>query len=217
MHALRSLVVIAVLYVAVGHAGLRAQHLGASVRIGTGGVGAGLAGRVTNKLSARVDASYFSHSFEGLEELDKTLAEYNGDGSLLFVSALADWHPFGNVFRLSFGGMYNAIEGGGGAVPVEHVELGINSYSPEEIGHLNVDVRFDPRIAPYVGVGFGNSVAHGLGFLLDIGVIYVGSPNIRLNASGMLSPTESQAAQIEQNLEWIQWYPLISIGVRVGL
>ena len=217
MRVSRPLFVIAFLCLAFGASELSAQNLGASVRVGTGGIGVGLTTRIVPTLNGRVDVSYFSYSFNGEEELDETLVEYNGEGDLFFVSALADWHPFNNAFRLSGGAMYNGLEGRGGAVPVEDIGVGRNSYSPDEVGELNVDVSFGSKFAPYLGLGYGNAVSRKVGFLLDVGVIYAGSPEVDVNASGMLTPTESEAAQIEQNLEWVQWYPIVSLGFNVRL
>lgn len=209
--------VIAFLYFVIGPDESNAQNLGASARVGTGGIGVGLAMQLVRALNGRVDVSYFTYSFSGEEELDRTMVEYEGEGNLFLVSALADWHPFKGSFRISGGAMYNGIEGRGNAVPVEEVEVGQNSYSPEEVGDLDVDVSFGSKLAPYVGLGYGNAVTRTFGFLFDVGVIYAGAPDVNVNASGMLSPTESEASQIKQNLEWVQWYPVVSLGFNIRL
>lgn len=211
------LTVFAFLCLLAGPGNLAAQHVGATVRVGTGGIGVGLATQFSSTLNGRVDVSYFTYALTGEDEIDATQFEYEGDGHLFFASALADWHPFRSGLRISGGAMYNGIEGRGSAVPIEDIEVGSNSYSPDEVGTLDVDVTFGSKLAPYIGFGYGNAVTRQLGFLLDIGVVYAGSPTVEMDATEMLTPVALESDQIEQNLEWIRWYPLVSIGFNVRL
>lgn len=217
MRPLRLLSALALYTLLLSPSSVLAQNLGASFRAGTGGVGVGVATRLMPTLNGRVDVSYFVYSFNGEEELSDVLVEYDGEGELFFISALADWHPFTNGFRLSGGVMYNGLEGRGGAVPSENVEVGNNTYTPDEVGELNATVNFGSKVAPYVGLGFGNAVTRKVGFLFDLGVIYAGAPNVDIEATGMLTPTAEEAPQMEQNLEWAQWYPIVSLGFNVRL
>lgn len=217
MLVLRLLIAVAFLYSLAAPPEVSAQRIGASLRAGTGGIGVGLGTQITPTLNGRLDVSYFTYSAEGTEIRDDVSVDWNGEGNLLFISALADWHPFKNSFRLSGGAMYNGLEGSGSAVPADDMEVGSNTYSPQEVGSLDVDISFGSKIAPYLGLGFGNSVTRRLGFLFDLGVIYAGSPDVDVRATGMLTPTESEAPQLEQNLEWVQWYPILSLGFNVRL
>lgn len=217
MRSVRILSVVFTVLLFTGLSNTYAQNLGASFRVGTEGIGVGLTTGLAPTVNARVDVHYFTYSTDGNEVVDDISVDYDAEGDLFFVSALADWHPFRNAFRVSGGAVYNGLEGRGGVVPVEDIEVGRNTFTPEEVGELNIDVSFGSKIAPYFGIGVGNPLGKRLGFLFDLGVIYAGSPDVNIDATEMLTPTESEAAQIEENLEWVQWYPVLSLGFHVRL
>lgn len=193
--------------------------IGLFARAGTGGFGAGVAYGVNRTLNVRAEASYFTYSVDDLDAgLDVGYdASVDAESTLLLGSLLADWHPSGGGFRLTAGLVYNGSEASGTVVPLEPIQIGSQSYSPSQVGSITADLSPGLTIAPYAGIGFGNTVARGFGLLLDIGAIYMGSPGVDLAATGMLTPTSQEGAQIEQNLEWAQWHPIASIGVSFRL
>lgn len=196
----------------------QAQGLAASVRAGTPGIGADLTLPLSSALNVRAGGTYFAYGTDGTQDLDGTMVGWEGDSDILFLSALADWHPFGNTFRLTGGVVYNGLEVTGSFKPEENVEAGGTVYTPAEIGRVDAVVDYDRTVAPYLGIGVGNPIIGGrVGMLFDIGVIHQGSPNVNLDASEMLTPTEGEAAQIEENISWAQWYPVVSIGVSTRL
>lgn len=210
----------AVLFTLFVSAPTAAQSIGAGVSVGTNGLGLQLTAGFTEKLNARVGGHFFSAEMEGDTDLDDTNMFYTADGNLSFVSGIVDFHPTGGSFRISAGAFYNTLTGGGSVTPNEDIDVEGRAYTPSEVGTLAVDVDFDSKIAPYAGLGFGNAISGGrFGFTLDLGVLYVGSPNVDLTASGMLTPTASaeQEQQIERNLESVKWYPVINLGFTTRL
>jgi hypothetical protein len=80
-------------------------------------------------------------------------------------------------------------------------------------------------VAPYLGIGFGTPLSPGLGFNLDAGVMFAGSPTVRLRANNIspLVPAAqqqqirndlaTQERQTNQGIGGFNIYPVISIGV----
>jgi hypothetical protein len=192
---------------------LNAQGVGLFARVGTGGAGGGVAYGVTRTLNVRAEASYFSYSVSDVALDVDYDAGVNADGTLLLGSLLADWHPGGHAFRFTVGAVYNGSSASGTIVPREPIQVGSRSYQPTELGSVTGDLSPGLALAPYAGIGFGNMVTRRFGFLFDLGVIYMGSPKVDMSATGMLTPTAQEAQQIEENLGWVQWHPIASIGV----
>ena len=195
-----------------------AQGLALTARAGTGGVGGGAVIGLTGTLNLRAEVGYLSYTDDGLELDDDDVRIGVGlDTQLLLAGALLDWHPGGGSFRVSIGAVYNGIEGNGLIAPLEPVEAGGRSYSPAEVGDLALDIRPGSSLSPYAGIGFGNAIGQRVAFLVDIGALHLGAPEVEIDASQMLAPMEREAAQIEENLDWIQFYPVLSLGLSIRL
>jgi hypothetical protein len=186
--------------------GLKLSTLGISVE-GTRSFG--------EKLNARLGLSYFSYTYEG-DASEEDDYSYAGDLNLFSVSALADYFPFGGIFRLTGGLMINLNAIDGTLTPNKTYTVGGDQYTPEKLGDLNAEIDFN-AVAPYLGIGLGNSLAAGPGvkFTFDIGTVYQGSPGVNLSADGLIAPSASsdQEKTLEDNLNWFQWYPVLSVGI----
>lgn len=185
--------------------------------ISTLGLGVEGTARILPKLNARLGVNYFPYTYDG-EEDD---VDYDIDLNLFSGSALLDWHPFAGVFRISAGLVLNANELDMKARPTGLVEIGDREYAPADVGTLSGDVDFR-SVAPYVGIGWGNAVGKDQrwGFVCDLGVVFQGSPDAALVASGPIAsdPTfQEDLAREEENLEddldFFKYYPVISFGI----
>lgn len=194
---------------------LHAQDMALLARAGTGGFGGGVAVGVHPKVNVRAEGSYFTYSRDDLELDGDYRADILAEGRLMLASVIADWHPTGGGFRFSVGAMYNGIEGSGSISPQEPVEVGTRTYTPQQIGNLSATIRPGIPIAPYGGVGLGRAISRRVGVLFDVGAVYLGAPEVDITATGMLAPTAQEAEQIEENLAWVQVYPIISLGLSV--
>ncbi len=192
-----------------------AQDYGASVKVSTLGITLEGMRSFGPSFNTRLGASFFNYSHDGGGGDEDY--EYSGDLSLFSISALADYFIFGgNTFRITGGILINLNEVDGNASPAKTYEVGGDFYTPELLGDLDVQVEFN-KISPYLGIGFGNPLSgdSGLKFSLDIGTIYQGAPNVDLTAVGLLEPSASpdQEKQIEENIDWFQWYPVLTFGL----
>jgi len=185
---------------------------------GTLGMGGDFTTGITNNINARVGLNMLDIDFDE-EEIDDV--EYDLGIDMYSFSALVDWHIFNDSFRISGGfiSMNNEIDLD--ARPTTSEEIGGTIYTSDEIGTLSGNVDID-GLAPYVGIGWGNPLTHNKrwGFTCDIGVALTDSPDVALAATGTLAsdPTfladlEQERKDIEDDMDSLKFYPVISLGL----
>ena len=148
--------------------------------------------------------------------------EYEVDVKWASAPILADWHPFGNNFRISGGALYNRNRGNLDARLNKTQKIGENYYTSEEIGALSGTVNFR-NFAPYIGIGFGNAAGHAdarLNFAFDLGIMFQGTPGIGLSANGTKSQDPAFIANLLEEENDLQdqagkfrLYPVLSFGI----
>ena len=191
--------------------------------ISTLGLGGHIVKRITPRLNSRVGFNTFSFGFD----VDDTDADYEGDLSLSNVSAIADLHPFKNSgFKLSGGLIFanNTIEGTANAD--QTIEIGDQTFNASELGSVDADISITNDVSPYLGLGWGNAVGANkdLGFWLNAGVMFGGSPDV--NISPNIAPgvpaevvaeinaaAEAEEAELEDEIGFLDIYPVISLGI----
>ncbi|NQT26614.1 hypothetical protein HQ585_14765 [candidate division KSB1 bacterium] len=191
-----------------------------TLQAGTLGAELGFVKTLNPKLNARLGVSYMTYSYSGDSEGEDPVA-YNVDMNLFSVGLLVDYHPFENTFRLTGGLLFNNNIFEASAEAVNTYEYDEGTYTPEDIGVLNGKVKPGLPISPYIGFGIGNPVSSDkkLGFYLDLGILYTGSPAVELEADPdtMIYPTADQDKQVEEDLSGIQIYPVLEIGLSYQL
>ncbi len=193
--------------------GAFASGAGGGVKIGTLGLGVELSYKLSDYLGARFGINTLTYS------TDETIDDINYDASLDFfsLSLLADYHPFGGVFRISAGLVVNNNEVSLAATPSDTVLMRGVPFTAAQVGTLEGTVEFLP-ISPYIGIGWSSATGSGWGAAIDLGVIYQGSPDIvSYTASGTMAGTaqletilDEQEAIIEDALETYTFYPVVS-------
>jgi hypothetical protein len=105
------------------------------------------------------------------------------------VNAFVDWHPTTGNFHLSGGVMTVRSPWTTTAVPVSSYTINGRSYAAADVGRLSGEVRLQNKVAPAFLVGWGNPVRPGKhwGFVIDVGVAYVGKQDFILSASGPIA------------------------------
>lgn len=197
--------------------GAQAQEFAAGVKAGTLGFGVEVATSLANHLDGRLGFNYFSlDDSSALTDID-----YDIDLTLQTFSALLDWHPLGNGFRLTGGAFYNGNEADVTSRTTGNVEIGNQSFviGPNDRVTGNVDFN---KFAPYLGLGWGNYFTgkSWLSVSFDVGVMFQGAGNIDLQAEGPLSSAPGVAAALaqeereaEKEIEDYEFYPVISLGI----
>ena len=74
-----------------------------------------------------------------------------------------------------------------------------------------------------MGLGFGHHTEGGFGFFADLGVAFVGDPEVTLTAEGPIASEpeiEEDLNREAQNIEddaggYLKYWPIVSIGVKI--
>jgi hypothetical protein len=201
--------------------------LAVALRAGTPGLGLDLDLGLSPMFGVRVGYSAFNidHS------IDTSDVDYSGKLKLSMGTALLDWYPFEGVFHLTAGVAANGTKlDVVGRPSAGTYTINGNTYTSSQIGSLTGQLKFGNSVAPYVGFGFGNPTGSDghIHFLLDIGAIYGGTPGVSLTAecgpaapSGTPVCTQAQTdvvteqQKLRDKADFLQWYPVLSLGVAV--
>ncbi len=192
--------------------------IGLAAKGGTLGVGLESTIAINPNFNARFGFNWLSYddddTYSGIN--------YDYDLDLLNVPLLVDWHPQGGGFRVTAGIIVNnnELEIVGKATSGTFT-IDDTVYTAAQVGSLKGDVDFN-AIAPYIGIGYGNAVGKDKkwSIALDLGVMFQGSPDVGLAASGPIAtdPTfqselARERASLEDDIDEFEYYPVIMIGV----
>jgi hypothetical protein len=142
------------------------------------------------------------------------------------IHLLGDYFPFGGGLRLTGGlvAQSNRFTATAKSGAGNQINLNGTNYDAAQVGTVESEGKFTNGIAPYLGIGFGTPISSGFGFNLDAGVMFAGSPTVKLSANNISSliPASQQnqirsdlAAQERQtndDVKSFNVYPVISIG-----
>lgn len=197
--------------------------VGVTARIGTLGIGVDVAKSFTSQLNGRLG---FNFGNLNINRTDSGI-DYNSQLNLSSVQLFGDYYPFGSSnFRVTGGlvAQNNRFSVTGKPSGSGTYTIDGNQYLASDIGTLSGEYKYGNSIAPYLGIGIGNTANEGFGFNADLGVMFTGSPKVSLNAS---NPTfnntpitrtqlDNQARQTENDLRGFSVYPVLSIGLSYG-
>ena len=177
--------------------GAAQAQVGATLDLGSTGVGAHLVMPIAANLNGRLGMNYFKHDFTQRSGQ----VEYELDGKLQTVDALLDWYPrAGQKFRVTGGVVYNGSRFDAVAEPGGPGGFTLNGtrYSAADVGILVGKVDFR-KAAPYLGIGWGNvlTTERGWSFGGDLGAFYQGKAKVHLRSEkcGLLSALCQRLAQ----------------------
>lgn len=191
---------------------------------GTLGLGGGVGYGYNDLLTARVGYTTFSIN----HDVNTDDVDYKGKFKLGGAETMLDWHPFRSTFRVTGGFIFsrNKIDVDGKLN--QTVTINNVNYTAGDLGDLSGNVKFKST-TPYLGIGWGNVAGKdgNFHFIADIGVQYLGSPKVKLNAACTaqgLATAPVQCAQLAQNVkveedklnkevEDYKFWPVITVGV----
>ncbi|HOW43326.1 MAG TPA: hypothetical protein P5110_02400 [Candidatus Omnitrophota bacterium] len=210
--------VVALLFAcAAGHLFAADSRLALSAKAGT--LGGGLEGivNITPHFNVRAGANTFQYDYDGKE----SDINYDFDLELLTFAGLVDWFPFDNGFRVTGGCMANENSLELKATTAGTYDIGGVTYTSAEVGTLKGELDFN-SLAPYLGIGYGNpfGTESNWSFNFDIGVMFQGSPDLSVTTDGTLAANAAfqanlarEKADLEDELDEFEFYPVISFGV----
>ena len=160
-----------------------------------------------NRYDYNRSASYAGIPYDGTLRLDS----YYGTANLRFPLS---------PFRLAVGYFNNNNEIIMRSSPADTFEIGGFSYSADEVGTLGATTQWDTS-SPYVGAGFDFELFNRLGLNFDFGVLLQGDPRVSLSSDGLLSDDpifldalEAERQELEDDLEALKAYPVVSMGIN---
>ena len=181
-----------------------AHSLADAINLSTGSHGVALDFQkdYSRKLSTRIALS----SMPLDRTVDEEDVEYEMEYDRNNLGLLLDYHPFSGSFHLTWGlflGDHNwdldATSNDG------EYEIGDDTYTSSNL-KLKAKISW-AKSAPYLGLGWGNTIDDGrFSANLDLGVLYVGRPDVNFEASGIVSDGTTTAdvtafPQFQENLE----------------
>jgi hypothetical protein len=201
-----------------------AADIGASLDVGTSGLGVHLSTPLASQLNARVGVNYASYKYSG----NTSDVDYDFKLKLATFDALLDYHPFDGAFRVSGGLVYNGNKIEANAKPNGNGTYTINgnTYTSASAGSIKGKIDFR-KAAPYLGIGWGNAAkGKGLGFAMDLGVTFQGSPKTQLVNSGCTAPATvctrlnndlaAENASLADKASNFRAYPIVRLGLSYG-
>lgn len=106
------------------------------------------------------------------------------------------------------------------------IEIGNKTYTASDVARLD-GVLDSKDSAPYVLIGFGRHTRPGIGLFVDLGVAFLGEPDVLLSAQGnpeVVNSADFQAElrRQEQNTEddlgsYLNLWPILNVGLKIGL
>ena len=168
-------------------------------------------------------------------DFDADDEEYDGvvyDGNLEFsgFGGFVDLHPFANGFTLTGGAFVGdkavLLEG----TPREPVEIGDETFAPEDLGVLTGEAGFDDAAA-FVGLGWDGSLYKEgrVALIVRGGVMIAGDAEVALNASILEDdalPAEARArletalrdeeVRLADEIDDYAYWPVLTVGLGVG-
>jgi len=190
----------------------------AGIKAGTAGFGGEVIVGILDNLNFRTGYNTFSYDGNSTE----SDIDYDYKLKLNSLPILIDVHPFGGGFRVTSGIFINNNEVTGAAEPTgTTIEVGGTPYNVADVGTLNAKIDFNTT-APYLGIGWGNAVGKGspLTIMLDLGIMFQGSPKVSLEATGNIASDaafkeslDKEISDLKDDIEGIRYYPIISLGL----
>lgn len=162
-----------------------------------------------DKLYAAVSYNLLVLSVNGIEQ------EVSGedlviDNNIDFknINLKLNYHPFSNAFKLVAGlGYFTSNNVNIKTTFKDNISIGDITFNTADSGSLNIDSNWS-EIAPYLGLGLGRLVSNKkIGFGFDFGTFFSSSPEITLDATGLIEQTKDQEILLNENFKSFKFIP----------
>ncbi|MEA1988813.1 MAG: hypothetical protein U9N57_06360 [Pseudomonadota bacterium] len=137
----------------------------------------------------------------------------DADGGIHRLSL--DFHPFTNGFFLSAGYAINNFELDANGSESGSVTVGNDTFT----GDVTVNAKFAWDNAPTLSLGWGHSPAKGLGFMIEAGAFFTGSPKIDIYGScsgtctGFGDALKDEETKLKDDVADYDFLPMLQAGI----
>lgn len=188
-------------------------RLAVSMQTTSNGIGAGLHLALSRRVQLRMTLTGLE-AFRAQDWRQDDL-DVHAEGRLVLggMNLLLDWYPFGQTFHLSTGVLLGGPHLRAFVEPTsDFVYSDTKTFTPDKLGYLTVNANASPA-SPYLGLGWGNALDDHWSLLVDLGMYYLGPPQIEMAGEGLIAPTSRQAGSIEAGLQSFRYLPFVGIGI----
>lgn len=168
-----------------------------------------------NKLYLTASFNSFVYSINDIEkEISGENLLINSDLDFKNLDVKISYHPFSNAFKLVGGiGFFSSSNINVKTTFKDNITVGEVEFNSDDSGSLDIDVNWS-KTAPYLGLGFGRAVPNKrLGFAFDFGTYFSSSPEITLDATGIIERSKDQEALLNESFESFKFIPYGSFRV----
>lgn len=200
------------------------QHVQrASAMLGTNGISLEATKQVRKDALVNLSLGYRSYQADFRQDWAKKDVTTSPDVSTAILGASYDWFPFNDHAKMK--PFFKALKVKGGLQYVfnpvytftsnlsEDVKWGQMTFTQEEVGTMYTTVKTN-KLQPFAAAGYDQFFSgKQWSFGADLGWVYQGKPDVTMEATNMLEPSESQAEVMEENLKTWQFLPFVHLRV----
>lgn len=198
--------------------------LAVDASLGTTGVSAHAQLGVHPRLALRMGYNWLEF---GRDDQEFSGISYSGDLEFAGFGGFVDLHPLANAFTVTGGVFVGDKSAVLDAVPTTDVEIGSQTFTPDEVGTLSGDADFDDT-AFFAGIGYDPSLYKNgsVSLIVRAGVMFTGEPTVTLDATALADeqlPQElrdrlrdalvEEADILADDIDDYAFYPVLTLGV----
>ncbi|PWG04327.1 hypothetical protein [Polaribacter aquimarinus] len=177
----------------------------------SGGTGFGFdySRKLSDKFYTTISYNSFVYSIKDFEqEISGETLLVNTDLDFTNIDVKISYHPFSSAFKLVAGlGFFSSSNVNISTTFKDNIKIGDVEFNSADSGSLLIDMNWG-KTSPYIGLGFGRSVPRKrLGFAIDIGTYMSSSPEITLDATGIIEDTKNQEGLLNETFESFKFIP----------
>jgi len=206
--------VLATLFASIALPAMADDNIWFGVKAGTLGLGVEATWRPIRYLDFRIGANKFSYDDNGSE----AGIDYDTELDLQSFYATANLRPPLSPFRFTAGIVSNGNELNLASRSTSTFDIGGSTFTSAQVGQLQGGIQFD-SVSPYAGVGFDFRLFDTLGLNLDVGVLFQGTPQASLRATGpiandptFLTELALEQQELQNSVDEYELYPVVSLG-----
>jgi hypothetical protein len=194
-------------------------QIGIAGRVGTMGLGGDVGISLSPNLMLRGGV--------GIQPINPTATisdiKFNLNLPSSFMVAGLALFPSGGGLRLEGGVLYKPDDTTLDGTYTTDQTIGGNTYTPAQIGTLSGRAAAAKSLAPYAMLGFGKIAAKGIGLFLDLGAAFTGDATLTVTSSNpnqsaqFKADLETERKKWEDDLNKYKVYPMVNLGLRIGV
>jgi hypothetical protein len=193
----------------------------------------GVGGEIDLKVHKHMNLKLTTHHLRVGQDVDHKYVDiYDTTVRLQNYGVLMDFYPFTDSFKgffVSSGVYINDNRVDGQALPKRNITVFGHTYTPQQIGKINGEVRF-LATSPFIGFGYNwkRNSQRKWGFSVEAGVLFQGRPKADITFTGTLAEIDTVLAnQMRNDLEkvleleidrtYVRYYPAVRFTAQLGV